>query len=466
MMKDLHLLSAGELLKKYQAKEITPLDVIKDIFDAIDRHDEKVNAFVLTDKSAAMKAAEQSAERWAKGAPVGQVDGVPATVKDVVIAKGWPTLRGSHTTDETPSDEDAPCVARLREQGAILIGKTTTPEFGWKGVTDSARSGITRNPWNLDKTTGGSSGGAAAAAALGMGALHIGTDGGGSIRMPCGFTGIPGIKPTFARVPTYPLSLFGTLSHAGPMARTVTDMALMLNFMTLPDVRDPYSPPFVNEDFTKEIEGGVRGLKIAYLPNMNDRPVDPEIAKCVSDAVDKFCELGAIVDRPNLKLPDSNDIFRIHWYAGAARAIRVLSDAQREMVEPALLEIAAEGETFTLSQYQTASAERENYHVAINQAFEAYDLIVTPTLPLTAFEAGKEFPDGQDYERWTDWTQFTYPFNLTGHPAGSVPCGLSSDGLPISMQIVGPTMADARVIRAMRAYETINFGSLPAMAYE
>lgn len=465
-MKDLHLLSAGELLKKYQAKEITPLNVIKDVFDAIDRHDEKVNAFVMTDKEGAMKAAEQSAQRWAKDAPNGEVDGVPATVKDVVIAKGWPTLRGSQTTDDTPSDEDAPCVARLRDQGAILIGKTTTPEFGWKGVTDSARAGITRNPWNLDKTTGGSSGGAAAAAALGMGALHIGTDGGGSIRMPCGFTGIPGIKPTFARVPTYPLSLFGTLSHAGPMTRTVSDMALMLNVMTMPDVRDPYSPPYILEDFTKNIDGGVSGLKIAYLPNMNERLVDPEIAKCVSDAVDEFSEMGATVDRPCLNLPDSNDIFRIHWYAGAARAIRVLSDEQRAMVEPALIEIANEGETFTLSQYQDASAERENYHMAINQVFEKYDLIVTPTLPLTAFEAGEEFPKGLGYERWTDWTQFTYPFNLTGHPAGSVPCGLSRDGLPVSMQIVGPTMADARVIRAMRAYETINFVALPAMAYD
>lgn len=465
-MKDLHLLSAGELLKKYQEKIITPIDVINDVFEAIERHDGKVNAFVMTDKEGAYKAAELSSERWANNEPIGMVDGVPTTVKDVVIANGWPTLRGSLTTDETPSEEDAPSVARLREQGAILIGKTTTPEFGWKGVTDSARNGITRNPWNLDKTTGGSSGGAAAAAALGMGALHIGTDGGGSIRMPCGFTGIPGIKPTFARVPTYPLSLFGTLSHAGPMARTVGDVALMLNVMTLPDVRDPYSKPYLEADFTKNIEGGVRGLKIAYLPNMNDGPIDPEIAKCVSDAVEIFCEMGAIVDRPELNLPDTDDIFRIHWYSGAARAIRVLTDKQCEMVEPALLEIASEGESYTLQQYQDASAEREKYQVAINEIFENYDLIVTPTLPLTAFDAGIEFPEGQGYQRWTDWTQFTYPFNLTGHPAGSVPCGLSHDGLPISMQIVGPMMGDGRVLRAMRAYETTNFEPLPAMAYE
>ena len=236
--------------------------------------------------------------------------------------------------------------------------------------------------------------------------------------------------------------------------------------MTMPDVRDPYSKPYIPEDFTKIIEGGVRGLRIAYLPKMNDGPIDSEIAQCVSDAVDSFRDMGATVERPDLNLPDTDDIFRVHWYSGAARAIRVLNEEQRQMVEPALIEIADEGEKYSLSEYQDASAARENYQVAINEVFENYDLIVTPTLPLTAFDAGIEFPDGQGYERWTDWTQFTYPFNLTGHPAGSVPCGLSNDGLPISMQIVGPTMKDARVLRAMRAYETTNFEPLPAMAYE
>lgn len=465
-MADLHLLSASELLRKYQDKSISPVDVIKDVFDAIDRHNPSVNAFVFTDKDAALRAAKLSESRWNIDAPVGGLDGVPVTVKDVVVAKDWPTYRGSNTTDDTPADFDAPCVARLREQGAILIGKTTTPEFGWKGVTDCPRTGITRNPWNLDKTTGGSSGGAAAAAALGMGALHIGTDGGGSIRMPCGFTGIPGIKPTFARVPTYPLSLFGTLSHAGPMARTVNDVALMLNVMTMPDVRDPYSKPYVGEDFSRNIEGGVRGLRIAYIETMNGQSVDPEVAKVVGDAVKQFDDLGAMVDRITPDLPDSRDIFRIHWYAGAARAVSHLSDEQKKKVDPALIEIAEEGASYTLEQYQDAMSKREDYKVLINEIFERYDLIITPTLPMTAFDAGIEFPAGGDYERWTDWTQFTYPFNLTGHPAGSVPCGLSSDELPISMQIVGPEMSDGRVLRAMRAFEVTYFEPLPAMAYE
>ncbi|MCC3860252.1 amidase [Pseudemcibacter aquimaris] len=469
-MADLHLLSAGELLTKYQDKSISPVDVIRDVFDAIDRHEPSVNAFVFTDKDGAMEAAKLSEARWADDAPIGMLDGVPVTVKDVVVAKGWPTFRGSNTTDDTPADFDAPSVSRLREEGAILIGKTTTPEFGWKGVTDCPKTGITRNPWNLDKTTGGSSGGAAAAAALGMGALHIGTDGGGSIRMPCGFTGIPGIKPTFARVPTYPLSLFGILSHAGPMARTVTDVALMLNVMTMPDVRDPYSKPYVLEDFTRNIEGGVGGLRIAYLETMNGQPVDEEVASVVSDAVNKFEKLGAVVDRINPDLPDSRDIFRMHWYAGASRTLRTLSEDQKKKVDPALVEIAEEGDAFTLAEYQNAMSERENYKVLIDEIFEKYDLIITPTLPITAFDAGIEFPEtgpeNDEYKRWTDWTQFTYPFNLTGHPAGSVPCGLSSDNMPISMQIVGPEMSDGRVLRAMRSFEVTYFGPLPAMAYE
>lgn len=463
-MTKINLLSATDLLKKYADNSLSPVTVLKEVYDAIDRHDGSVNAFVMLDRDGAMKAAKASEKRWAQGNPMGILDGVPTTVKDVVVAKGWSILRGSNTTDETPSIEDAPSVARLREQGAILIGKTTTPEFGWKGVTDCPRTGITRNPWNLDKTTGGSSGGAAAAAALGMGALHIGTDGGGSIRMPCGFTGIPGIKPTFARVPTYPLSLFGTLSHAGPMARTVSDVALMLNVMCEPDTRDPYSKPYVAEDFTQNIEDGVKGLKIAYFPNLNDQEIDAEIAKSVSNAVDSLIKIGAVVDRPILDLTDCTEIFRDHWYAGAARVLRPLNHAERNKVDSGLVEIGKKGEQISLQKFQESMFLREELSVSINKIFDNYDLIITPTLPLTAFEAGKDFPEGKGYKDWIDWTQFTYPFNLTGHPAGSVPCGLSTDSLPIAMQIIGPKMSDALVIRAMHAFETIYPAPLPPMA--
>lgn len=460
-MSKINLLSAVEMLEKYKDRSLSPVEVLKASFDAYHRHNDAVNAFVLIDEGAAINAAIKSEQRWARGEPLGRLDGIPTTVKDVVIVKGWPTYRGSNTSGDTPSADDAPAVARLREHGAVLIGKTTTPEFGWKGVTDCPRTGITRNPWNLDKTTGGSSGGAAAAAALGMGALHIGTDGGGSIRMPCAFTGIVGIKPSFGRVPTYPLSLFGTLSHLGPMARTVADTALMLNILTEPDIRDPYSLSWGREDFCDGFEDGVNGIRIAYLSTINEHPVDAEIADLVKKAAGILQELGAIIEQPQLNLPDGEGIFRTHWYAGAARVLRSLNETQKAQVDPALVEIAEIGEQFSLARYQVAVGAREEFCTAYNRIFENYDLMIMPTLPLTAFPAGLEFPVGKGYQRWTDWTPFTYPFNLTGQPAGSVPCGLSGDGLPVAMQIIGPTGADALVLKAMWAYESQCPAQLP-----
>ena len=225
---DITRLPATELLRRYQDKSLSPVEVTQAVLDRIEHDNPVVNAFCIVDPKQALASARGSESRWAKGAPCGLVDGVPTTIKDVVLTKGWPTLRGSRTTDPHQSwEEDAPCTARLREQGAVLLGKTTTPEFGWKGITDSALTGITRNPWNTGRTPAGSSGGAAAAAALGLGALHIGTDGGGSIRMPAAFTGVFGHKPTFGRVPAWPSSAFGTLAHVGPIVRTVGDAALM-----------------------------------------------------------------------------------------------------------------------------------------------------------------------------------------------------------------------------------------------
>ena len=237
MSQDPALLSAVELVELYRARKLSPVEATKAALERIEKHNPRFNAFCLVDEPGALAAARASEERWAKGRPQGRVDGVPATVKDLLITKGWPTLRGSKAVDPKQAwEEDAPSVARLREEGAVLLGKTTTPEFGWKGVTDSPLTGITRNPWNPDKTPGGSSGGAAVAAACGMGALHLGTDGGGSIRIPAGFTGIVGLKQSYGRVPASPLSPFGTLAHIGPMTRTVADAALMLSVIARPDV--------------------------------------------------------------------------------------------------------------------------------------------------------------------------------------------------------------------------------------
>ncbi len=459
MSEDISLLSASELVARYRAGSLSPVEATRAALARIEALNPKLNAFRLVDADRALADARHSEERWRIGAPRGRLDGVPTSIKDLVLTKGWSSLRGSKAVaPDQPWDEDAPCVARLREHGAVLLGKTTTPEFGWKGVTDSPLTGITRNPWNPERTPGGSSGGAAVAVATGMGALAIGTDGGGSIRIPAGFTGVFGHKPSFGRVPAYPRSAFGTLSHVGPMTRTVTDAALMLSVISEPDVRDWYALPAQGAgaaaDYTVGLDDGVKGLKIAFSPTLGGNPVDPEIAALVAAAANRFQDLGAHVEEAEPELPDCAAAFRIHWYAGAAMLLAGLSKTQMVEIDPGLKEIAAEGTKYPISQYLGAVKTREAIGLAMNRFHETYDLLLTPSLPVPAFEAGLERPkdnDGQD--RWIDWTPFSYPFNLSRQPAASVPCGLTQDGLPAGLQIVGPLYADSLVLRAARAYE-------------
>ncbi|MBA3907869.1 MAG: amidase, partial [Pseudonocardiales bacterium] len=235
-------LSAVGLLAAYRARELSPVDVTTAVLARIAAVNGRVNAFCLVDEDAAMEAARASEQRWARGAPTGLLDGVPVSIKDLLLTRGWPTLRGSRTIDPAgPWDVDAPAVARVREQAGVIVGKTTTPELGWKGVTDSALTGVTANPWDPARTAGGSSGGSAAAVALGMAPLSLGTDGGGSVRIPAGFCGVTTIKPTWGRVPLYPASPFGVLSHVGPITRTAADAALLLDVVSGADARDPWA---------------------------------------------------------------------------------------------------------------------------------------------------------------------------------------------------------------------------------
>lgn len=450
---DLAYLSASELLERYREKSLSPVEVTQAVLDRIERHDGAVNAFVLTDAERALADAKASEKRWAKGAPAGLVDGVPTTIKDLVLAKGWPMRGGSLITSPEPVAEDAPITARLREDGAVLVGKTTTPEFGWKGVTDSPLTGVTRNPWDTSRTPGGSSGGAAVAAALGMGALHVGSDGGGSIRIPAGFTGIFGHKPSFGRVARYPNSAYGTLSHAGPMTRTVTDAALMLTVISRPDARDWFTLPFDAADYRDGLEEGVRGLRIAFSPALGYATVDPEIAALVADAAKVFDALGATVEQADPGFADPADFFCPHWYAGAAYAARNYTDEQLRLLDPGLREIIAQGRKLGLLDYLAAVDKRAALGIHMKKFHETYDLLLTPTMPIPAFEAGRELPSSLDAERWMSWTPFSYPFNLTQQPAATVPCGFTRGGLPAGLQIVGRMHDDRTVLRAARAFE-------------
>lgn len=464
MSREIALLPATELLAAFRAKKLSPVDAAKAALARIDSLNGRFNAFCLVDEAGALASARASEQRWQRGEPQGLLDGVPTTVKDIVLAKGWPTLRGSKAISRDQAwGEDSPAVARLREHGAVLLGRTTTPEFGWKGVTDSPLTGITRNPWNDAMTPGGSSGGGAVAAATGMGALHIGTDGGGSIRIPAAFTGIFGFKQSFGRVPAYPLSPFGTISHVGPMARTVADGALMLTVLTGPDERDWYALPPDGRDYLAGLDDGVRGLRVAFAPTIASAPVDPEIAALVAAAAHVFADLGAKVEEVTLPLPDCYETFERHWYPGAANALSAFDAEQRRLMDPGLVEIAEAGARLPMLDYLGAVKAREAMGVQMNLFHRTWDLVLTPTLPIPAFAAGREVPAHHPARRWMGWTPFTYPFNLTRQPAASVPCGLTPAGLPAGLQIIGPLYEDARVLRAARAFQQAKPWPMPQL---
>ncbi len=458
MSDDLIYASALDLLKWYREKSISPVEVTEAVLSQIEKHNKSLNAFVLVDEDYALGKARESEARWQKGEPMGLIDGVPTTVKDLLLTKGWPTLRGSKSTDATgPWEEDAPAVARLKENGAVIVGKTTTPEFGWKGVTDSPRTGITRNPWNTDMTPGGSSGGASAACAAGMGSLHIGTDGGGSIRIPSAFTGIFGHKPSFGRVPAWPLSPFGTVSHIGPMTRSVGDAALMLRVLAGFDARDWAALPAEDTDYAASLTEAVRGKKIAFSPTLGYATVHPEVAAAVKAAVEQFAQMGAIVEEVDPGFEKPLDIFNTLWFSGARFALRDFTDKQLDELDPGLHQVFLEAEKISLADYMEAVQARGELGIRMKQFHETYDLLMTPALSIPAFEVGKLSPqDLQETGAWVDWTPFSYPFNLTQQPACSVPCGLTDDGLPIGLQIVGPMHEDASVLIAANAYEGVS----------
>lgn len=465
MKTDLCALTATELLEGYRKKQFSPVEATRAVLERIERLNPVLNAFVLVARKEAMAAAKASEARWRVGHPMGQLDGVPVSIKDLLLTRGWPTLRGSKTVDPRgPWNDDAPCVARLREHGVVLLGKTATPEFGWKGVTDGPLSGITRNPWNPKMTPGGSSGGGAAAVASGMGPLTVGTDGGGSIRIPCAFTGLFGIKPSFGRVPAWPLSPMGTVAHVGPMTRSVADAALMMNVITLPDSRDWHSLPWDPRDYRVGLDDGVKGLRIAYSADLGYAQVDPEVTKIVEKAVRAFTDLGAVVENEDPGFGDALQLFADHWFPGAASVVRSIPAAKRKLMDKGLLEVARDGEKVTTAQYFDAMKQRGALGELMNRFHTRFDLLVTPTLPLPAFKAGREVSGLMKEKRWTDWTPFSYPFNLTQQPAATVPCGLTKSGLPVGLHIVGPRYADALVLRAARAFESTHPYRAPNLA--
>jgi len=454
-MSEPHEMTAAELSAAYKTKDLSPVEVTEALLGRIEALDAQVNAFCHIDAPTTLSQAEASEERWMAGEPLSPLDGVPVAVKDLLLTKGWATRRGSLTVDpKGPWDEDAPTVARLREAGVVFIGKTTTPEFGWKGSTDSPLTGITRNPWNKAKTPGGSSGGSSAALAARFCPLALGTDGGGSIRIPASFTATYGLKPSFGRVPAYPLSPFGTVAHVGPMSRTVRDSALMMNAITRPDARDWFSVPYDGIDYAARLGESMKGKRFAYSPRLGyAKKVLPDVEALVAAAVRRFEAMGAHVEQVDPFTDDPSEIFQTLWWAGAGYLLGDLPEERKARLDPGLRKMAEEGAKISTKKYLAATAARGTLGSMLRQFMERYDFIATPTTATAAFDVGQLSPLEDDGRAWMQWTPFSFPFNLTQQPAASINCGFSSDGLPVGLQIVGKMFDDAGVLAACAAYE-------------
>jgi aspartyl-tRNA(Asn)/glutamyl-tRNA(Gln) amidotransferase subunit A len=463
---DLTRASAAELSSLYRTKAASPVEALTAILARAEAVNPRINALTLIDAEPALAAAREAEARWTRGEPRSPLDGAPVSIKELVRVKGWPHTMASKLTDKTPAAEDAPAVARLREAGAVVFAQNTSPEYGFKGVTDSPLHGITRNPWNLDLTPGGSSGGSGAAVAAGLGPLAVGTDGGGSVRIPSAFCGLVGLKATFGRVPAWPPSMHGDLANVGPMTRTTLDCALMLNEMAKPDVRDPFPAPSEDRDYTAGLNAGVRGLKIGLVRTFGDVFVDPEVEAGVAAAAETFEGLGAHVEPITAPVQGANAgmVFVAHWFSALQRLLQLYPADQHDQFDPMLLMNARVGEAYTVQTLVDAMVARREMSTAWNLLLADYDLVISPTLNVLAFPVGRAFPDGPDGEPNRAWSN-TALFNLTRHPAITTPAALGASGLPVGVQIVAAHYRDDLVLRASAALEAAQartFPSLPA----
>ena len=453
---DLAYTPATELAALIRSKKLSPVELTRSVLERIERLNPTLNAFCTVTADAALAAARAAEQAVMRGERLGPLHGLPFSVKDLALTKGVPTKFGSHIFASRIGEVDTPYVRRLHEAGGIMVGKTTTPEFGWKALGDSPLTGITRNPWNTGVTPGGSSAGAGAAAAAGLGPLHQGSDGAGSIRIPSAFCGIVGIKANYGRVPLWPVSNNDYATHAGPMTRTVADAALMLSVMAGPDDADPSCLDAPPADYVGQLDGGVQGLRIAYSPDLGGLRVDPEVASVVAAAARAFESLGARVEEVKPGFADSHDMIRLIWGAHYIGNYGQHLAEWRSRMDPGLVACMDEAVRWSAQDYVAMRGRKLAYWDSVRPLFERHDLLLTPTTSVAAFEVGRLNPAGwpQHAWDWLPWASFSYPFNFTGQPAATVPAGFTPGGLPVGLQIVGRRLADLTVIQAARAFET------------
>jgi aspartyl-tRNA(Asn)/glutamyl-tRNA(Gln) amidotransferase subunit A len=445
-------MTAEQLLALYATRALSPVEALKAVMERVARYNPWVNAFATMNPQALRQAGESEA-RWAAGRPMGMLDGVPCTVKDLLNMAGFPTRRGSLTTDAKPATENAPAVMGLLAEGAVIIGKTTTTEFGWKTPSDCPLHGVTRNPWNPQRSAGGSSSGAGAAGAACFGPLHIGTDAGGSIRIPAAYCGLVGVKPSYGRIPQWPHGAFSGVACAGPMTRSVGDAALMMSAMARFDLRDPVSLPDDPRDWRHGMDQGVAGLRVAVVRRLGFAPpLDGEGEAALQVAAKLLAEQGAIVEEADPELPDTRAIFSRVWGVAIARIWDGASEEKRAQLDSGIEEVARKMGDMSAADFLGADLMRVECGHAMARFHQRYDLILTAATPTAAFDA--DAPTIKPVESlWRDWAPWTFAFNLTRQPAIAVPIGLDEAGMPRGVQVAAALYRDDLAFRAARALE-------------
>jgi aspartyl-tRNA(Asn)/glutamyl-tRNA(Gln) amidotransferase subunit A len=431
---------------EYARKTLSPVEVTKAICQRIAELNPSLNAYCHFDPDSALASAQTAEHRWMHGRSRGPLDGVPVSIKDFFAVRGWPTRRGSKVlATSLPDADDAPAVARLREAGAVLLGKTSTTEFGHKASGISSLNGVTRNPWNLAWTSGGSSCGAAAAAAAGLGPLHLGSDAAGSIRVPASFCGVYGHKPTSRLVPAHPASASGDLAVLGPIARSVDDAEMMLQVIAQPDRRDGRASAR-GALRSESTSSSVRGLKFALAAGVNDCIANADVWRQVQAVASSLQAHGAVVEEIELKIDDLLANFLTVWNTFVATSARNLSASELDLIEPTMLRMIEQGRRISAIEFNAAQLFLTEVGSRIHGLFEGFDALLLPTLPFPAFAADAEHPGAAPEVGWLAWAETVFLFNATAMPASSLPCGFSAARKPIGIQVVGPAFSDSKVM--------------------
>lgn len=447
-------MSAIEMKRRIARKEMSPVDVTKRALDAAQATQKTLNCYSTLMPEAALAAAQAAEDAIMKKQPLGLLHGLPVSVKDLIAVGGVTYASGSKTMANNVAASDAPSVERLKAAGAIIIGKTTTSEFGCKPVGDNLLTGITRNPWNLNKTPGGSSAGAAASVAAGITPFAIGTDGGGSIRIPCSLSGLAGIKGHFGRVPVWPASATPTLAHVGPIARSMQDAALLFSAIAGYDARDPFSVAGPIPDVMGGSLATVKGLRVAYSPTFGYARPDPAVIETVEKAVRVLESLGCDVEKVDKVFDkDPVDLWTAEFYAGVGIRLRSFVEKQRDMLDPAVAEVLEGALSQDMRSYYEKVFERYAFRDQVRTFFEKYDVLVSPVVPVSSVDVGINIPKHLSDRNLVSWIYYTYPFNLTGQPAGTVCAGIAPDGMPVGLHIVGRALGEYDVVRLGAAYE-------------